>query len=292
MCGELGIGPLGSNGKCSCPWHDDRDPSFTLYVNTLGVQRWACSPCGASGDVYDLIQRVEGVGFIDSLLRAEELLEAMPAQRELSLRAAEPFDRRAAERLLAAAHTTARENFGWLGVALGMVDDGVSREEREMVDAILSAGWVLGLGPEGEAVFPHLDYSGQLVGLKFRALDGRRWTFPGSRFAHLYGGWHAREHRNVLLCEGETDTIWADLQSPGVDVLGLPSGAGKFMPEWSELRADVYYLAFDGDDAGRDATAVWQRALAGLDVRVCPVPEGEDIRSAAVSVSDLLPQAT
>src|SRR5262249_18790476 len=47
-----------------CPFHDDRNPS--LMVDT-DRQRWRCWPCGIGGDAAELVKRVHGVNFPESL---------------------------------------------------------------------------------------------------------------------------------------------------------------------------------------------------------------------------------
>ena len=41
-----------------CPFHEEREPSFTVYQDT---QRFYCFGCGAMGDVLDFVQRREGL---------------------------------------------------------------------------------------------------------------------------------------------------------------------------------------------------------------------------------------
>jgi hypothetical protein len=283
LCFELGL-PLDESGRCRCPFHDDTNPSFRTWVDEYDVPRWGCFPCGAKGDAYDLIQRVESCGFTDSLLRARALLESMPAVWEgTGAETRREFDRATAEELVDDARVRARDNLGWLCVAVGVVDRDADPAYREAADVFLIAVWRVGLDTAGNTVIPHYDYSGQLSGVKFRELGGGdRWAMPGSRFDCLYGGWSPRQHRDVVLCEGESDCWWASLQSPAADVLALPSGAGLFLPQWLTLEADTLVLAFDGDDAGRAATAVWQHTIL-QDGRqrtvVLEPPDGHDLRS-------------
>ena len=49
----------GNEWKACCPFHADRSPSFTIYS---GGTRYQCFGCGASGDVFDFLQRLHGVG--------------------------------------------------------------------------------------------------------------------------------------------------------------------------------------------------------------------------------------
>jgi hypothetical protein len=147
-------------------------------------------------------------------------------------------------------------------------------------------------------VFPHRDWSGDLRGVRYRSIRrGNRWTEKGSRFDALYGAHHDRKLENVLLAEGETDTVSAawQLRSKPVDVLGLASGAAQRPPEEAveRLSGRRVWLAFDGDMAGRIATNRWRGALEGAaEVRVIDMPDGADICSAGVPILTLMEGAT
>jgi DNA primase len=53
----------GREWKGCCPFHQDRTPSFTIYS---GGRRFLCFGCGASGDVFDFLMRLHGVGLRDA----------------------------------------------------------------------------------------------------------------------------------------------------------------------------------------------------------------------------------
>lgn len=291
-CLELNIG-VDSNGRALCPWHDDHSPSFGLYTDGRDVEKFACPVCAVSGDVFDLIQRVEGGSFSAAVERAGEMLEALGDREHVpTARPKADFDAEGAHRVVDEARTRSLDNDGWLCVAIGLRDESAPEAHRRQVDAWLRDQWRLGIGEEGEAVMPHYDSAGTLRGVKFRGLDGTKWCRAGSQFTSLYGSWHARQSRALLLCEGETDAIWADAQLEPIDVYALPSGAGRFAREWAQAKADIYFLAFDGDEPGDRATSTWVAALPGKDVRVLQIPRGEDLRSWSPELRGALTSAT
>lgn len=53
----------GREWKCSCPYHTDNTPSFTIYPARDGTQRFYCFSCGRPGDILDFIQEWHGVDF-------------------------------------------------------------------------------------------------------------------------------------------------------------------------------------------------------------------------------------
>lgn len=294
VCERLGI-QLNEQHEAICIWHDDHAPSFRIWTDDRGVEKFGCFPCGVQGDVYDLLRRAEGLSFTDSLLRAEELRDELPeGYASMVTRAAKvEFEQEACERFVAdgLARAAGPEAEGWMCVVLGLVDERRDIDYRRQVDRYVRERWRWGLDHAGNTIMPHYDALGRLTGAKVRAFDGRRWSFPGSAFPALYGAWVQRRTRFVLLTEGESDAAFATIQNPPVDVLGLPAGAGKFRDEWAQLEADIYFLAFDADDAGVSATRTWLEALNGRDVRVCRLPRAHDLRSARPAILDLLQHA-
>ena len=51
-----------------CPFHDETAGSFTVYGDTA---RFHCFGCGASGDVLDFVQRLEGLTLLQAIRRLD-----------------------------------------------------------------------------------------------------------------------------------------------------------------------------------------------------------------------------
>ena len=51
-----------------CPFHDEAEPSFTVYGDS---ERWYCFGCGLGGDVLDFIQRIEGLTLPEAIRRLD-----------------------------------------------------------------------------------------------------------------------------------------------------------------------------------------------------------------------------
>jgi DNA primase len=58
---HVGLKRSGKQFKGLCPFHDEKSPSF--YVDPAR-RSFKCFGCGAWGDVFDFVQKVEGVGFL------------------------------------------------------------------------------------------------------------------------------------------------------------------------------------------------------------------------------------
>lgn len=62
--------PGGSTLLGRCPFHEDRNPSFTVYT---GTQTFHCFGCGAHGDVIEFLMRSERLTFQEALRALREL---------------------------------------------------------------------------------------------------------------------------------------------------------------------------------------------------------------------------
>jgi len=54
----------GSSYKGLCPFHSEKSPSFFVSEQ---IQRYRCFGCGETGDVYDFLQKYDGLTFAESL---------------------------------------------------------------------------------------------------------------------------------------------------------------------------------------------------------------------------------
>ena len=73
--------PLRGRGRVRqgvCPFHEEREGSFTVYGDT---ERWYCFGCGEGGDVLDFLQRLDGLSLPEVIRR----LDAAPPTAVVSL---------------------------------------------------------------------------------------------------------------------------------------------------------------------------------------------------------------
>ena len=61
---RISLQRAGSQYRALCPFHSERSPSF--FVSET-MQRFKCFGCGESGDVYEFLQKYEGMSFGESL---------------------------------------------------------------------------------------------------------------------------------------------------------------------------------------------------------------------------------
>jgi hypothetical protein len=275
--------------RCPFPGHDDSTPSFNLFdAGDEGSPRlWACFGCGKRGDVVHLIHEMTGIAGPALVRKAEAMADEelassghdrpAPKQREIL-----DFGETLAE--VAAGITDVRiRGFDRYMLAKGLTD------AREF--AWRELGWAP--GPYGTVVVPHWSSAENLTGIKYRTLN-RKWSADGSSWPALYGAWRDRGSGTVVLCEGESDCLWAawSLREYAVDVLALPSGASAAVTDdWIKVVAGRrLFLLFDADNAGRKASGQWLAVRP--DAFVGDLPEGEDLLSSGIPVLEVLQRAS
>lgn len=264
------------------PWRPDDHPSLAVFARKGSDIRngWADRAAqDASGDLFDLIAHIEGVPTGQALAKAEEIHALWQTEEDY---VGPPVPDRVT--------TSAEEMEAYVNRA--------KLEQQEDPAALASwlyergapytASWlssvfrVSAIG--GEILMPYLDEDGTFVSFRRRSLSGGKvMSVAGSTMDTGYGLWMIDPARPLVICEGESD-VWAGTFHLGsqFNFVGVPGASIR--PESIDvgLTADIetVYLCFDGDRAGRDASARWYDFLAqtGIeDVRVVAMPEGKDL---------------
>lgn len=288
-----------------CPFHENNNsPAGSVFGAHL--EHWSCWSCGAKGDA------------IDMLIRYEPELVTHDDDGKMKHTAA--LYRRVRELI------TEVVNAGWTGPS----GTGVERpafdvkEAQEIVDAAqndpnhthIKTFIDFKREQRGHAAWPYTtDYLvdewgvgtwGSWVIIPYYTADGsllsyKRWTDPARRrFTHGAGIWAGHlygEHRpdtgqDIIIVEGESDCWYTHYRvGDRYRVLGVATGAASSVVVDGMNDRNVL-LAFDGDDAGVEATRRWAEALeeAGANVRILPIPQGLDI-STAGDINSLIEQA-
>ena len=290
--------PLRGRGRVRqgvCPFHEEREGSFTVYGDT---ERWYCFGCGEGGDVLDFVQRIEDLSLPEAIRR----LDASPptttpvrhATRERHHRdAVSPHD---PALLTAAARYYAGELWSRPEARAYLASRGVGPGTARRLGlgyapgaglraALASAGFpgerfttgglFTGRGERfaGMVVVPEIA-GGRVRWLAGRAINpGRSPRFQSlPRSKPVLGlGRLGAAPQAVVVAEGLFD--WLVLSE-----WGLPACAALGTRGLERIAAALsgcprVFLAFDNDEAGREATA----ALAGLLGRraaVVELPEG------------------
>ena len=265
-----------------CPFHEEREGSFTVYGDT---ERWYCFGCGEGGDVLDFLQRLEGLSLPEAIRRLDASPPTTASVRHTTRvrrnrDAVAPHDpalltvaaryyagelrcRREARDYLASRgvgmDTAARLGLGYapgagLRAALSSAGFAAARIHR--------SGLFTGRGERfaGMVVVP------EIAGGRVRWLAGRAIR-PGRspRFQALPGpkpvlglGRLGPAPPWAVVAEGLFD--WLVLSEWGIPASAALGTQGMERVAAALRGCPQVFLAFDRDSAGREATA----ALAGL----------------------------
>ncbi|MBQ7501212.1 DNA primase [bacterium] len=319
MSRYLQLRRVGSRYVASCPFHNERTPSFHVDPDR-GF--WHCFGCKESGNIFSFLMKSEGMGFYEAVqkLAAEvgvELpLEYAPSQDTEKKRGYELLNR-------------VCELYG--KILLAGEEGGAGREylKKRRISRSIAEKFRLGYAPPngaafwktlkeagfseaeaqrcgvlnqrsrellgGRLIFPICDFRGRVI-----AMGGRRIVednspkyinFPETKWYskrhHLYGlnvarGQISRENR-AIVTEGYLDVIAMHQVGIGCCVATLGTALTPEQADLCKKYTGQVILAYDGDDAGINAVIKGNAVLeeAGLQVMTVSFPEGEDPDSLA-----------
>lgn len=304
----------GKTFKGLCPFHTDKNPSFTVNP-MLGTYR--CWACGEHGDVFAWVQKTQNVDFKEAL----KILADRAGVKLSSTRAEVPKETRQAREAVMdfacsffkaelARNKVARDYCARRGISDETISNwelGFSPDSGEaLATALKKAGYSLSEAKDlflvdgdqnagyydkfrGRLMFPIRSERGELVAFGGRILgDGHpKYINSGDTPLYrksrvLYGMYQATEalrtERKAFLVEGYLDVIachQAGLKTAMASLgTALAEDQAKLLKRWTEEVAILY----DADSAGVKAAdrAADILADAGLKVRICVLPQGED----------------
>ncbi len=251
-----------------CPFHDDRDPSLTVYHDPDG-DRYHCHGCGARGDVFDWQRHRRGLDFQAAVAElsgqptSTNHTQPRPAPRPVKQPPPDDWQTAAMQVVLDC------EAELW-GGRHGAVVDWLAG--RGLEPATLRR-WMIGFNPKARElhglwvprgiIIPHWhEATNTLWGIKVRQGQGAK-----QKYSHVKGGTDGlfgadtlAGHDVAVVCEGEFDTMLLHAHVGNlVAVVTLGSASAKdvdpFLP-WL-LRVDKLLIATDADRAGDQAAEYW-----------------------------------
>lgn len=138
---------------------------------------------------------------------------------------------------------------------------------------MLCCAWA---APHNAWAFPMRDGDGEIIGIRLRAQDGKKWAVTGSRqgiFVPI-----SPAERTVYICEGPTDTAAA--LSIGLFAVGRPSctgGTDQLKVTIERLGICKAVLASDNDKPGLKGAA---KLAQEIGVPTCTfIPPAKDLRA-------------
>lgn len=221
---HVGLKKSGKQWKGLCPFHEERSPSF--YVDPVR-RSFKCFGCGAWGDAFDFIQKVEGVGFLSAVRSlGARVGVALPDQGEGDVARAEQREREReqAYRINAAARDFYRELL--LGHEHGAA--GRAYQADRHIGEATSASFEIGYAPDpSEAGWDPLARHLQKLALDLPLAEQLGLIVRSPRG----NGWYDRFRGRLMF----------PIIQPGGRVLGF---SGRILPQFAETQQE-------GKDAGK-----------------------------------------
>lgn len=215
---HVGLKKSGKQWKGLCPFHEERSPSF--YVDPVR-RSFKCFGCGAWGDAFDFIQRIEGVGFLAAVRSlGARVGVALPDQGDGDVAKAEQREREReqAYRINAAARDFYRDlllhqDAGAAGRAY--------QQQRNIADTT-AASFEIGYAPDPtEAGWDPLARHLQKLGLDLPLAEQLGLIVRSPRG----NGWYDRFRGRLMF----------PIIQPGGRVLGF---SGRILPQFAETQQD------------------------------------------------------
>ncbi|MCP9815188.1 toprim domain-containing protein [Synechococcus sp. GreenBA-s] len=273
-----------------CPWHDDRRPSLTV---SPARNRVYCFVCGRGADAIGWLQDRQGLSFQEAVLELAQRCGISPVEGDPAAQQRWEQERRQRRDLLARRQRQRLQFHQALEVQL--VNGGPAAEllRRRGVSPETARQWQLGAS-DGRLLIPLNDPAGQCLGFCGRALAGQLPKYRNSagdllfqRNGLVFGLDRAagaiRREGTALLVEGPLDGI--QLHQAGFCHAVACLGTSVSPLQLQLLRRHGLrhlLIAFDGDSAGRSATArlleqLQPQLLSGeLTAAVLRLPDGQD----------------
>lgn len=280
----------GRRWRGRCPFHQERHPSF--YVDA-GSGMWKCFGCGAAGDIFTFVQRVNNVSFVEAAeqLAAEVGIAWRPARqpddrarslRQAVLRANEVALRFFREALHAPEGAAAREYLarrGFTEETIARFELGYAPADDQALQRYLAAR---GLSPDlaaqaglvhsshrdmfvNRVIFPVRDVTGRPIAFGGRALDDAEpakyinspdtpvFRKGETLYALNFARNAAAQAGRLIIVEGYTDVI--SLHQAGIEnvVACLGTALTRDHLTLAARYVDEIVLAYDADAAGLKA---------------------------------------
>ncbi len=279
----------GKNFSGLCPFHVEKTPSFVVSPE---LQRYKCFGCGESGDIFNFVQKIENIDFVETLEKlAKEAGVTLVKQKtntqfqrleEVNNKAAIYFFKQLKDKknsvVLEYVHkrgitddSIKKFGVGYAPGGFGLLEYIQSKEKYSKAELIQSGLFVEKEGKlKGKffkrVMFPIRSSSGKVIAFTGRVLPGNDFgpkymNSPETPIYHksdnLYGQYESRQQARkkdfIILCEGTTDVISA--HQIGVENIVAPLGTAltkEQLEKISKLTKNALFL-FDSDIAGQKA---------------------------------------
>lgn len=274
----------GKNFSGLCPFHKEKTPSFIVSPD---IQRYKCFGCGETGDIFNFVQKIENIDFVEALeklakeagvdLKRFEKDSKYKRLEDINYLSTKYFYNQLKVSTIAMKYVKERgfsaesiKNFG-IGYTpkYPKLLDYIQKNTKYSKQELLQSG--LFVEKEGKIrekfrdriMFPIRSSNGKVIAFSGRVLPGNDWgpkymNSPETPLFHkkdnLFGQYESRQEIRkqdlAILCEGQTDVISA--HQAGIKNIVAPLGTGitkEQIEKLSKLTKNFLFF-FDSDSAG------------------------------------------
>lgn len=302
VLGLLGLPPI-KGTSCRCPFHEDRNPSFSVFTGSNGNEFGKCFAGCFRGDVYDFYARC---------FRCDRRTAFIELNQKVGLASATfQLDRPLHERFMPAPKACVRDERLRPALPLTQGDDHVivnlaslRRVDEGGVRLARDRGLLRFARYMGRPAWVMTDGSGLLM--QARPMDGKTWfrdvksiTLKGSDANHLLGVGEAADADLVFVCEGGPDMLAAHalvhemalLRAADPARVAVTGMMGASMrprrAALAGLRASRVVIWAHADKAGREAAKEWKRDFWAKD-RAVDVIAADEVVAGLKDLNDLV----
>ncbi|MBP1550616.1 MAG: DNA primase [Oscillospiraceae bacterium] len=305
MSSYVSLNRRGRNCVCLCPFHSEKSPSCTVYMDNGSFY---CFGCGTGGDVITFVMKIENLNYVEAIkFLADRAGMTMPDEAknnetsrlkarvlEINRTAARFFHntlakspdgekgrRYFAERQLSPA-TITKYGLGyapddWHKLSNHLKSQGYT--EDELITANLCArgknGGIYDLFRD-RAIFPIIDLRGNVIAFGGRIIDGSGPKYLNSsdtpvfkKSRNLFSLNFAKksEEKRLILAEGYMDVIAINQAGFENVVATLGTALTQEQARLMSQYAEEIIIAYDSDGAGQNATHKAINLLSEVGVR-------------------------
>lgn len=305
MSSYVSLNRRGRNCVCLCPFHSEKSPSCTVYMDNGSFY---CFGCGTGGDVITFVMKIENLSYVEAIkFLADRAGMTMPDEAknnetsrlkarvlEINRTAARFFHNTLAkspdgekgrryfsERQLSPA-TITKYGLGyapddWHKLSNHLKSQGYT--EDELITANLCArgknGGIYDLFRD-RAIFPIIDLRGNVIAFGGRIIDGSGPKYLNSsdtpvfkKSRNLFSLNFAKksEEKRLILAEGYMDVIAINQAGFENVVATLGTALTQEQARLMSQYAEEIIIAYDSDGAGQNATHKAINLLSEVGVR-------------------------
>lgn len=292
--------PANRSGEIAarCPFHEDRDPSLSLNIQS---GKWCCFSCGRSGDAMAMAELLGADGYPEAVNAVEAAIKSPGEPRAATGAYTPPYanyhpkDPNAAPTPLPPPNVLKE----WQDALTGSESlmNRLAKQKGLREESVVR----FGLGWTGHRIaIPIRSQGGELVNVRQYDILGsggpKMLNWVGSEVGLWAPDPKAWESGRIVLCEGEWDAML--MTQEGYPSVTSTGGANTWRPGWADAFAGKDVLVvYDRDKAGMEGSQRAAKALGGRAASVTrlvvpgpdPIPEshGRDLSDMILGGDDV-----